>query len=164
VGAYNLPNIEAAICIGDYFNIPFIKIAQAIATYIPDNARSQLIQKNGNTIILDAYNANPSSMQVAIENFARQSSINKYLFLGAMMELGEDSVQEHQSIADLIVSLGLKNVLLVGGDFEKIKHPFRFFIQVDQAAEWLRDNKAMDALILIKGSRSMRMEKLMEVL
>jgi len=164
VGAYNLPNIEAAVCIGDHFNVPFIKIAQAIATYIPDNARSQLIQKNGNTIILDAYNANPSSMQVAIENFAKQSSNNKYLFLGAMMELGEDSVKEHQSISDLIDSLGLKNVLLVGGDFEKIKHSFRFFIHVDQAAEWLKDNTPTDALVLIKGSRSTKMEKLMDVL
>ena len=164
VGAYNLPNIEAAICIGDYFEIPFIKIAQAIATYVPDNARSQLINKSSNQIVLDAYNANPSSMQVALENFAKQSSDNKYVFLGAMMELGEDSVKEHQDIADLVVSLGLNKVVLVGGDFEKIKHPFQFFNTVYQAAAWLAANKPVDALILIKGSRSTRMEKLMEQL
>lgn len=164
VGAYNLPNIEAAICIGDYFNIPFIKIAQAISTYVPDNARSQLIKKDNNQIILDAYNANPSSMQVAIENFAKQGSNNKYLFLGAMMELGEDSTKEHQAIADLIAEHGLKNVYLVGGDFEKISHPFQFFANVDLAAVWLASNKPDNALMLIKGSRSTRMEKLLEVL
>jgi UDP-N-acetylmuramoyl-tripeptide--D-alanyl-D-alanine ligase len=164
VGAYNLPNIEAAICVGDYFKIPFNQIAQAIATYVPDNARSQLINKNNNQIVLDAYNANPSSMQVALENFAKQTSANKYVFLGAMMELGEDSVKEHQDIADLVVSLGLKNVALVGGDFEKIKHPFLFFTHVDQAAAWLAANKPSESLILIKGSRSTRMEKLMEQL
>jgi UDP-N-acetylmuramoyl-tripeptide--D-alanyl-D-alanine ligase len=164
VGAYNLPNIEAAICIGDHFNIPFIKIAQAIATYVPDNARSQLIKKDGNDIILDAYNANPSSMQVAIENFAKQSSNNKFLFLGGMMELGEDSVKEHQAIVDLLIQLGLNKVTLVGGDFEKTNHPFRFFHQVDDAKAWLTENKPHNALLLIKGSRSTRMEKLMDAL
>ena len=164
VGAYNLPNIEAAICIGDHFNVPFIKIAQSISTYIPDNARSQLIKKDNNHIFLDAYNANPSSMQVAIENFAKQTPNNKYLFVGAMMELGEDSIKEHQAIADLIKELGLKNVYLVGGDFEKITHPFQFFANVDMAAAWLASNKPDDALMLIKGSRSTRMEKLLEVL
>ena len=164
VGTYNLPNVEAAICIGDHFNIPFIKIAQAIATYVPDNARSQLIKKDGNDIILDAYNANPSSMQVAIENFAKQSSNNKYLFLGGMMELGEDSVKEHQAIVELLIQKGLNNVILVGGDFEKTVHPFRFFYQVEDAKAWLIDNKPHNALLLIKGSRSTRMEKLMDTL
>ena len=164
VGAYNLANIEAAICIGDHFNIPFIKIAQAIATYVPDNARSQLINKDGNQIILDAYNANPSSMQVAIENFAKQTSDNKFLFLGGMMELGEDSVKEHQTIVDLLIQMGLNNVILVGGDFEKTIHPFSFFLQVDLAKDWLIANKPHDALLLIKGSRSTRMEKLLDVL
>ena len=164
VGAYNLPNIEAAICIGDHFNIPFIKIAQAIATYVPDNARSQLIKKDGNDIILDAYNANPSSMQVAIENFANQSSNNKFLFLGGMMELGEDSVKEHQAIVDLLIQKRLNKVTLVGGDFEKTTHPFQFFRQVDEAKAWLAENKPHDALLLIKGSRSTRMEKLMDAL
>ena len=164
VGAYNLPNIEAAICIGDHFNIPFIKVAQAIATYIPDNARSQLIKKDGNDIILDAYNANPSSMQVAIENFANQSSNNKFLFLGGMMELGEDSVKEHQAIVDLLIQKRLNKVTLVGGDFEKTTHPFQFFRQVDEAKAWLTENKPHDALLLIKGSRSTRMEKLMDAL
>ena len=164
VGAYNLPNIEAAICIGDHFNIPFIKMAQAIATYVPDNARSQLIKKDGNDIILDAYNANPSSMQVAIENFANQSSNNKFLFLGGMMELGEDSVKEHQAIVDLLIQKRLNKVTLVGGDFEKTTHPFQFFRQVDEAKAWLTENKPHDALLLIKGSRSTHMEKLMDAL
>ena len=164
VGAYNLPNIEAAICIGDHFNIPFIKIAQAIATYVPDNARSQLIKRDGNDIILDAYNANPSSMLVAIENFANQSSNNKFLFLGGMMELGEDSVKEHQAIIDLLIQKRLNKVTLVGGDFEKTTHPFQFFRQVDEAKAWLTENKPHDSLLLIKGSRSTRMEKLMDAL
>lgn len=164
VGAYNLANIEAAICIGDHFDIPFVKIAQAIATYIPNNARSQLIQKAGNTIFLDAYNANPSSMKVAIENFASQQHPNKWLMLGAMMELGDASVAEHQQLITLLESLQLSQVILVGGDFGKTSHPFRYFRDTTAASAWVAAHKPANGLLLIKGSRSMGMEKLLEVL
>ena len=164
VGSYNLANIEAAICIGDHFGIPFPKIAQAIATYVPNNARSQLMTKGTNSIFLDAYNANPSSMKVAIENFASQTHTNKWLFLGAMMELGEESIQEHQALVDLLQFLNLDKVILVGGDFGSIKQHYPYFSNTAVATEWLAANKPEQALILIKGSRSTGMEKLLEVL
>jgi UDP-N-acetylmuramoyl-tripeptide--D-alanyl-D-alanine ligase len=164
IGAYNLPNIEAAICIGDHFGIPFPKIAQAISTYIPNNARSQLMTKGTNSIFLDAYNANPSSMKVAIENFASQTHSNKWLFLGAMMELGEESVQEHQALIDLLQALKLEQVVLVGGDFGNTHHPYPFFGNTKIAGNWLAANKPEHALILIKGSRSTGMEKLLDLL
>ena len=164
VGAYNLANVEAAICIGDHFGIPFIKIAQAIATYVPNNARSQLLNRGSNTLFLDAYNANPSSMKVAIENFARQQHPNKWLMLGAMMELGEASVAEHQQLIELLESNELNQVILVGGDFEHTKHHFQYFRSTVDAELWLAANKPVEALILIKGSRSIGMEKLVEML
>jgi UDP-N-acetylmuramoyl-tripeptide--D-alanyl-D-alanine ligase len=164
VGSYNLANIEAAICIGDHFGIPFPKIAQAIATYVPNNARSQLMTKGTNSIFLDAYNANPSSMKVDIENFASQAHTNKWLLLGAMMELGEDSIQEHMALVELLQSLNLDQVILVGGDFGNIVQPYPFFNNTTVASEWLAANKPEEALMLIKGSRSTGMEKLLEVL
>ena len=164
VGAYNKANIDAAICIGLHFGISFDKIRNAIESYIPDNARSQLIKKGNNTIILDAYNANPTSMQAAIENFAKMEAEHKYLFLGGMMELGKDSIEEHQSLIGLLTRLKLNNTVLVGGDFAHVKHPFQFFEHVAAAAEWLKDNLPSNSHLLIKGSRSTKMEKLLDVL
>ena len=164
VGAYNKPNVEAAIAVGIEFGIQIEKIKHSIESYAPDNARSQLVTRGSNKIILDAYNANPSSMQVAIENFSDQASDNKYLFLGAMMELGEYSLEEHEKLIDVLVEKKLQNTVLVGGDFGKIIHPFIYFESVDNARDWLKDNRIENALILIKGSRSTRMEKILELL
>jgi len=164
VGAYNKPNIEAAICVGDYFGIAFESIKHAIEAYVPDNARSQLIQKGSNTIILDAYNANPSSMQAAIENFSHQQSENKYMFLGGMMELGEESIAEHQSLVEMIKATNINNVVLVGGDFAHVDHPFTYFPNAAETAEWIKQNPPANALLLIKGSRGIKMEKLLESL
>ena len=162
VGAYNKPNIEAAISVGDYFGIAFESIKRSIEAYVPDNARSQLIQKGNNTIILDAYNANPSSMQAAIENFSHQQSDNKYMFLGGMMELGEESIAEHQALVDMIKTTGIKHVVLVGGDFAHVDHHCTYFPDAAQAAEWIKQNPPSNALILIKGSRGIKMEKLLD--
>jgi UDP-N-acetylmuramoyl-tripeptide--D-alanyl-D-alanine ligase len=164
VGAYNQPNIEAAICVGDYFGIAFESIKHAIEAYVPDNARSQLVKKGSNTIILDAYNANPSSMQAAIENFSHQQSGNKYMFLGGMMELGEESIAEHQSLVNMINTTGINNVILVGGDFAHVEHNSTFLPDAAQAAEWIKQNPPSNALILIKGSRGIKMEKLLDSL
>jgi UDP-N-acetylmuramoyl-tripeptide--D-alanyl-D-alanine ligase len=164
VGSYNKANIDAAICIGLHFDISFDKIRNAIESYIPDNARSQLIKKGDNTIILDAYNANPTSMQAAIENFAKMEGEHKYLFLGGMMELGKDSIEEHQSLIGLLTRLKLNNTTLVGGDFAHVNHPFQFFENVSAASEWLKNNLPSNAHLLIKGSRSTKMEKLLDVL
>ncbi len=164
VGAYNKPNIEAAICVGDYFGISFESIKRSIEAYVPDNARSQLIKKGSNTIILDAYNANPSSMQAAIENFSHQQSANKYLFLGGMMELGEESIGEHQSLVNMIKTTGIRNVVLVGGDFAHVDHHCIYLPDAAQAAEWISQNPPSNALLLIKGSRGIKMEKLLDAL
>jgi UDP-N-acetylmuramoyl-tripeptide--D-alanyl-D-alanine ligase len=162
VGDYNLPNVLAAITVGKYFNVPVEKIKSAIENYIPSNSRSQLIEKDFNKIILDAYNANPSSMKAAIENFSRLPDTNKILILGAMAELGDESLQEHKNIIELIKKYSWKNVLLVGGDFLKTDHPYLSFENSIQAKQWLQKQKIHDASFLIKGSRSMQMEKVIE--
>jgi UDP-N-acetylmuramoyl-tripeptide--D-alanyl-D-alanine ligase len=162
VGEYNLPNVLAAVTIGKFFKVPESKIRAAIENYVPSNSRSQLLQRGNNKIILDAYNANPGSMKPAIENFAKLHGDNKILVLGAMAELGEESIKEHQAIADLISQYSWKEVVLVGGDFLKIKHPWRSFENVAGAKEWLQQQHFENVHLLVKGSRSMQMEKVLE--
>jgi len=162
VGEYNCPNIDAAITVGLHFGITIENIKHAIASYHPDNARSQLIQKGNNKIILDAYNANPTSMKLAIENIASMKDEKKILFLGGMMELGDYSIQEHSEIIDLLLKLKLQNVVLVGGDFENTIHPFTFFKTSAETENWVKENSPNNSLILIKGSRSVKMEKILE--
>ena len=162
VGDYNLPNILCAVTIGKHFGVPDEKIKTAIESYIPSNSRSQLITHGSNEIILDAYNANPSSMKVAIENFASLKSDKKILLLGAMMELGEDSIKEHELLIQLIQQFKWHEVVLVGGDFAKIQHPYIYFSTSDEAREWLNDQHFENANLLIKGSRSFVMEKVLD--
>ncbi|MBX3239847.1 MAG: UDP-N-acetylmuramoyl-tripeptide--D-alanyl-D-alanine ligase [Chitinophagaceae bacterium] len=162
VGDYNLPNILAAVAVGNFFSVDNSSIRQAIEEYAPSNSRSQLIEKDGNRIILDAYNANPSSMAAAIKNFAGLPEENKALVLGAMMELGRDSLEEHRQLLAQIQQFAWKQVILVGGDFEKTDHPFHFFKTSQEAKEWLRHHVLPDTTYLIKGSRSTRMETIME--
>jgi UDP-N-acetylmuramoyl-tripeptide--D-alanyl-D-alanine ligase len=162
VGEYNLPNVLLAMAIGKYFKVPEEKIKSALENYTPSNSRSQLIEKDGNKIILDAYNANPSSMKAAIENFAKMDGAGKVLILGGMMELGPESIQEHQYLVNLINSYQWKNVALVGGDFNKIKHPYLNFENSTQAKSWYKDQNFTKEIILIKGSRSTQMEKVLE--
>jgi len=162
VGDYNLPNILCAAAAGKYFGVPSALIKSAIEAYTPSNSRSQLIKKDTNTIILDAYNANPSSMKAAIENFARFPATDKVLVLGAMAELGAESLEEHQQLIALIGQHKWKNVVLTGGDFLKIQHPYLGFENAAQAKEWFRQQQFKNSTILIKGSRSMQMEKVLE--
>jgi len=162
VGDYNLPNVLVAIAVGVHFGVTDNKIKKAIEEYVPSNSRSQLVNWNSNHIILDAYNANPSSMKLAIENFAHLHADNKFLLLGGMAELGNESLTEHQSIVDLIQQFKWKDVALVGGDFQKINHPFRKFSNSLEAAKWLKELNLKDAYLLVKGSRSMQMEKVLE--
>ena len=162
VGDYNLPNVLAAVCVGHYFKIDDNKIKNSIENYIPSNSRSQLIEKGTNKIILDAYNANPSSMKLAIENFAKLNAVNKILLLGAMAELGTESLNEHKSIIDLIKKYNWKKVVLVGGDFLKTDHPFLQFNSSAEAKEWLKKQSFSNSYLLVKGSRSMQMEKVIE--
>jgi UDP-N-acetylmuramoyl-tripeptide--D-alanyl-D-alanine ligase len=162
VGAYNLPNVLAAFCIGKYFKIESGKIKSAIENYQPSNNRSQLIQKDTNTIILDAYNANPGSMKAAIENFAKMKGDKKILLLGSMMELGTESEKEHADIVSLIDQNKWGAVVLVGKNFKEIENHYISFENADQARVWLKDQHFKNAQILIKGSRSMQMEKVLE--
>ncbi len=134
----------------------------AIEDYAPSNSRSQLLERDTNRIVLDAYNANPSSMKAAIENFAKMKGDNKILVLGAMAELGADSIAEHQIILDLIKKHPWKTVVLVGGDFGKIAHHFHHFDNSIQAADWLHQQQFRNSLLLVKGSRSMKMETVVD--
>jgi UDP-N-acetylmuramoyl-tripeptide--D-alanyl-D-alanine ligase len=158
VGDYNLPNILAAVAAGTYFKVPGDKIKAAIEAYAPSNSRSQLITKGTNKIILDAYNANPSSMKAAIENFSRLQEKNKVLMLGGMAELGEESLQEHKNIIALIDQYKWNDVVLVGGDFLKAPHSYKRFANAAEAREWLQQQHFSNTMLLIKGSRSMQME------
>lgn len=162
VGAYNLPNVLAAFAVGKYFGVDEKKIVDALQAYGPSNSRSQLIEKDGNRIILDAYNANPSSMRAAIENFHKIGGGDKVLVLGAMAELGDESLHEHREMVKLIEKYPWKDVALVGGDFLKIDTPFKTFGDVAEAANWLRSSGFKNVYLLIKGSRSMRMERVLE--
>ena len=162
VGEYNLPNVLASVTIAKYFDVPGEKIKAAIENYSPSNSRSQLTTQDSNTIILDAYNANPDSMKVAIENFAKMEGNNKILMLGAMMELGKESLYEHEQIVNIIKQFNWYKVILVGSSFNEIKNPFINFENATEAKEWFKEQRFQNAHILIKGSRSMQMEKVLE--
>lgn len=164
VGEYNLPNVLAAIAVGQYFKVSDEHIKNAIAQYAPSNSRSQLVEKGNNKIILDAYNANPSSMKAAIENFSKSNEKNKILVLGAMMELGPESKNEHKALIDLIQQYKWANVILVGGDFAGLKHSFLFFNNATEAGNWIKQHSIAGSTYLIKGSRSMKMETIVDVL
>jgi len=162
VGNYNLPNVLAAVCIGKYFKVDDKKIKNAIENYNPSNSRSQLIKQNTNSIILDAYNANPGSMKAAIENFAAMQGNKKILMLGSMMELGSESEKEHAAIISLIDQYKWHAVVLVGNNFKEINHHYINYDNALQAGDWLKKAGVENAQILIKGSRSMQMEKVLE--
>jgi len=162
VGEYNLPNVLAAVAVGKYFKVTEEKIRSSLENYTPSNSRSQLIKKETNSIILDAYNANPTSMKAAIENFAKMEGDHKILLLGGMMELGASSIAEHQSIISVINDHPWEAVVLVGGDYHKTKHPYINFESALQAQDWFRKQNFENTQFLIKGSRSMAMEKILE--
>lgn len=158
VGDYNLPNVLAAVTVGKFFKVPEPRIRSAIENYTPSNSRSQLVHMGSNQIIMDAYNANPSSMRLAIENFSKMPG-DKILILGSMAELGNESQKEHALLVDQIKNHNWKAVVLVGHEFEKIGHPFHQFKNSLQVKEWFHQQNFANASILVKGSRSMQMEK-----
>jgi UDP-N-acetylmuramoyl-tripeptide--D-alanyl-D-alanine ligase len=164
IGEYNLANVLAAVCLGSYFKVDPGRIKKGIEEYEPSNSRSQLIQLGRNFIVLDAYNANPSSMKLAIENFVQFPAANKILLLGSMMELGADSLAEHEQIIQQIRKNKWKDVALVGGDFLKIPHPYISFSNAKEAGNWVASQLFDNTAFLIKGSRSMQMEKTIQSL
>ena len=133
---------------------------------MPDNSRSQLIHKGSNTIILDSYNANPTSMEAALNNFSKIISENKILFLGEMAELGDESVDEHKKILSMIDGNKYSNIILVGKYFGDLttRNGGLHFDDSEKAAEWLKKNPIKNSFILIKGSRSTKMERILEAL
>ena len=160
VGNYNLPNVLAAVTIGQYFKVPNDKIKLAIENYIPTNSRSQLVQWQKNEVILDAYNANPSSMKLAVENFAKLNKANKIVCLGGMRELGLDTLVEHQALIDQLKQSNWSEVLLVGSEFKNCDHPYHYFDTVQDAKAWLISKQFSGYTLLIKGSRGIQMEQL----
>lgn len=165
VGNYNFENVMAAICIGSRFGIAPELIKEAAESYIPSNSRSQTVKTEKNQIILDAYNANPTSMQLAIENFAGMAAKPKMVILGDMLELGDESIPEHTGIISLIEKSGFEQVILVGPDFTKAAaEKFLCFATSVEAQEWVNEQKFENYIILIKGSRGIKMEKVLDAL
>jgi UDP-N-acetylmuramoyl-tripeptide--D-alanyl-D-alanine ligase len=160
VGNYNLPNVLAAITIGQYFKVPNEKIKAAIENYIPTNSRSQLVKWQNNEVILDAYNANPSSMKLAVENFAKLNKANKVVCIGGMRELGVDSLMEHQMLIDQLKQNNWSEVVLVGAEFKNCNHSYHYFDTVQEAKAWFDSKQFSGYSILIKGSRGIQMEQL----
>ena len=167
IGDYNLANILAAAAIGVYFGVSETEIVAAIAAYTPTNNRSQAMQTANNKLIMDAYNANPSSMFAAINNFHLLSTENKCLILGDMFELGNESVAEHKAIVKLVSELKFENVIFIGNDFfgaKELYKQFHFFKTTANAMDFIQDNKIINHTVLVKGSRGMKLESLMPLL
>ena len=164
IGNYNFTNCCAAILIGHYFKIPLSDIKSAIENYQPQNNRSQIIHKNNNQIILDAYNANPTSMKAALENFTSMDGKNKIVFIGDMFELGETAALEHQEIADLASASNFDSVFLIGENFYKTQSPLLKFRSFNDLSEYLKNNTPKDGTILIKGSRGMALERILDII
>lgn len=167
IGAYNAPNICAAIAIGHYFKISDSKIKAAIEDYVPENNRSQLIEKQGNKIILDAYNANPSSMQAALKNFIQLDGERKIAILGDMFELGNESLNEHKAITESVKNENEVEVLFVGKDFYANRYEsshVHFFEDYDSLKNDLTARSFNNVTILIKGSRGMALERVLDLI
>jgi UDP-N-acetylmuramoyl-tripeptide--D-alanyl-D-alanine ligase len=162
-GAYNIPNIGFAIAAGEYFGVEKSKIALAIAAYTPENNRSQLTEWGTNSLILDAYNANPSSMKASLESLAKMPAQKKVAVLGDMLELGDYTIGEHRAIIQLAEELGLQHVLFVGPHFCEAGKglPGHFFDNLTTASQYFHGQNYSDALILLKGSRGMAIEKML---
>ncbi len=161
VGAYNLPNAVAAVCIGEYFGVPIAQIVEALESYEPGNSRSQLLEYHNNKIVLDAYNANPSSMKLAIENFSRIDPEEKIVYLGSMKEMGEYSNTEHQALLSLLQQFSWKEVVLVGKEFADSFGDYKYFETTEAASEYFQKSNYNQEHILIKGSRGLALEKLL---
>lgn len=164
IGDYNFSNALAAVAIGKYFGVKTAEICNAIENYMPNNNRSQLKETDKNILIIDAYNANPSSMTAAIENFAKMDIPNKTLILGEMKELGEESAKEHQAIVEKILNLKFDSAFLIGESFWNTKTAYPSFEQLDDFKKYLQTNPLKDRNILIKGSRGVQLEKCIELL
>ena len=164
IGAYNIDNVLAAIAVGINFGVDRKKICAALEAYVPSNNRSQLTETPYNRLVVDAYNANPSSMAAALENFSLMQAQHKMAILGDMRELGESSAEEHQHIVDLLNDAGIETVWLVGEEFGKIPCDYRKFKDVDEVKAAIQEARPEGKLILIKGSNGTKLFQLPELL
>lgn len=164
IGAYNLDNLLAAVTVGVNFEVDRKQICHALENYKPTNSRSQLMETAKNRLIVDAYNANPSSMAAALDNFALMDAPHKMLILGDMRELGTASEEEHQRMADRIGRMNVEEVWLVGTEFAKTDCPYRKFNNVEEVKQALAEKPISGRLILVKGSNGTRLFELPELL
>ena len=170
VGSYNADNVMAAIAVGMNFGVTFEDACAAIAAYVPSNNRSQMTATERNTLIVDAYNANPTSMDAALTNFANVEALMKIALLGDMLELGEDSLAEHVTVINKALASGLNTICFVGAEFGKALETLpaaenvKWFADSQDLADWLAAQKISGATVLVKGSRGTRMEKTIQSL
>lgn len=164
IGEYNFANALAAVTIGHFFGVEADKIDQALSEYTPQNNRSQLKRTANNTLIIDAYNANPTSMMASISNFGKMQAEQKMLILGDMRELGKDSADEHQNIVDYLEECGFKEVALIGELFAATRHPYPTYPDAPALIEELQRNKPTGRMILIKGSNGIKLNTVVEYL
>ncbi|MBO7337148.1 MAG: UDP-N-acetylmuramoyl-tripeptide--D-alanyl-D-alanine ligase [Paludibacteraceae bacterium] len=162
IGSYNAENVLAAVCVGTYFGVAPSQIKSAIESYQPTNSRSQYKKTDRNSLIIDAYNANPTSMAASINNFNEVTLPNKALILGEMRELGADSDAEHQKIIDMLENFGLTDVRLVGHCFDSAKTSFTRYADVDALIADLKANPVEGKTILVKGSNGNHLDKVVE--
>ena len=163
-GAYNATNVAAAIAVGLHFGVSLEEAVEAVSGYVPKNNRSQMEKTEHNILIEDAYNANPTSMAAALDNLVLVEADRKVALLGDMRELGDESAAEHAKVLNQVLSMGLDLVCLVGEEFSKAaagKDGVRCFATSDDLAVWLKENPVSDATVLVKGSRGIRMEKVL---
>lgn len=164
VGEYNYENVMAAITIGRHFKVEDELIIEALESYCPTNNRSQYIKTDKNEIVMDAYNANPTSMSHSIKNFRNISGDEHLLILGDMRELGHESAEEHHKIIILLKELDFKNVMLVGEEFKKVNDSYDSYTDIDELVEHIKENDISGCKILVKGSRGVRLEKVINLL
>jgi UDP-N-acetylmuramoyl-tripeptide--D-alanyl-D-alanine ligase len=167
LGAYNFENVAVALCVGKYFGVPANLANRAVSEYIPDNMRSQLIRRGSNTIIMDAYNANPSSMQAAIENFAAMKGEHKVLILGDMFELEGEAAEEHRNIGHLLKKYSFDKVYLCGNLVRDVMDVFPSALLFESKAllvDALKEEPLKNSLILVKASRGIGLETVLEFL
>ncbi len=165
VGAYNFENIAVALCIGKFFGVDAKEAQAAVAAYEPGNMRSQVVKKGSNTIILDAYNANPSSMEAAIANLSKMNYPKKVVILGDMYELEEETEAEHRKLGSILSERGITNAYLCGPLSAAARKTFpsgKFFATREELIDELRKHPITDALILVKASRGMALEKIVD--
>ena len=164
IGSYNFENAMAAVAVGRFFGVDAKHIKMALESYSPSNNRSQFRKTAANRLIIDAYNANPTSMSAAIANFKKLNGENKTLILGDMRELGVESAAEHQKVIEMLVEYGFTDVILIGTQFAETDNSFKCFPNVVAFANYLKSNPLVDRTILIKGSNAVHLERVIDLL